>query len=124
MPACNKLASALNKQWRPYSSAKAVCIDIVEYVSKKVIHNKKGWDGFFVGVSASDPSRDSIRRQYFSSASPGNWTYDDLEPENLFYLVGIGQSLATVDGVKICNIRPNPLGLSDLFVTDLLTCES
>jgi hypothetical protein len=117
------LANTLNKQWQGSPNAKAVCTDIVDYVSKKVIKNKKGWDGFFVGISASDPSRDSIRYQYFSTSSPDSWTYDYPQPDNLFYQVGIGQSLATVDGSKICNIRPNPLGLSGLFITDLLPCE-
>jgi len=123
LPACTKLANALNKEWRGISNARAMCTDIVEYITKKVVSDKKGWDGFFVGISASDPSRDSLRYQYFSTNSPDSWTYKYPEPDKLFYQVGIGQSLATVDGKKICNIRPNPLGLSDLFVTDLLSCE-
>jgi hypothetical protein len=102
---------------------KAKCTDIVDYVVKNVVEKKNRWDGFFVGVSASDPSRDSLRYQYFYPNSPSSWTYDYPHPENLYYLVGIGQSLATVDGDRICNMRPNPLGLSDIFITDLLPCD-
>ena len=123
LPGCEKLADSLNVKWKKYGNVKARCTDIVDYVVKNVIEKRNRWDGFFVGISASDPSRESLRYQYFTPNSPSSWTYDYPYPDNLYYLVGIGQSLATVDGERICSMRPNPLGLSNIFITDLLPCN-
>lgn len=122
LPGCQKLAGMLNQEWKDIKT-KAFCTDIVYYVYKNVIEKKKDWDGFLVGIASSDPSRESLRYQYFSPDSSSSWTYSYPNPDKLYYRVGIGQSLATVDGETICNIRPNPLGLSDIFVTDLLPCN-
>ena len=66
---------------------------------------------------------DSIRNQYFSPESPESWTYEYAKAEDLFFLVGMGQSIVTVDAERICEIKPNPLGLGDIYVTDLLSCK-
>lgn len=125
LPQCPVLAAALNKQWKDQSpSIEAVCRDIVTYVVENVRGRKKPWAGFLVGVSPSAPGRDSIRNQYFSPESPESWTYDYPKPENLFYLVGMGQSLVTVDSKRVCDIKPNPLGLGDLSVSDFLPCQA
>lgn len=123
LPDCEELAESLTKIWSKNNQARAVCRDIVSYVMQNVRGKKDGnWHGFAVGVSASDPGRDSVRVQYFSPLSPESWTYDYPTPERFYYLVGMGQSLVTVDSDKICDLRPNPLGLGDVFATDLVPC--
>lgn len=121
LPDCQKLATMLNKQWR-VEKARAVCVNIVDFVYNHVINVPKNWDGILVGISPSDPGRGSLRHQYFSPNSSNSWTYKYASPDKLFYQVGIGKSFATVDGKLFCNIRPNPLGISDIFITDLLPC--
>lgn len=123
LPECQKLADTINTQWGTSSKAKAICTDIVSWAMDKVKSPKRDWDGFIVGLSASDPGRDAIRIQYFSPHSPDSWTYNSASSENFYYLVGMGQSIVTVDGVNFCDIKPNLLGLGDIFINDFLPCS-
>lgn len=122
LPGCPELAASLTASWAHDGSAKASCTNIVTFIQSRVREKTGNWSGFLVGLSPADPGRDAIRLQYFSKDSPDSLTYDFQNPERLFYLAGIGQSLVTVDGKRVCDLRPSTLGLGDIFVTDFLPC--
>ncbi len=123
LPGCRELAASLTASWTVRGRVKATCTNIVTFIQEKVREKRGKWSGFLVGVSPADPGRDSIKLQYFSKDSPDSWTYDYPRPDALFYLAGIGQSLVTVDGKQVCDLKPNVLGLGDVFVTDFVGCE-
>ena len=120
LPGCLDLAAKLTDSWS--GTAKASCANIVTYVQGKVREKRGTWSAFLVGLSPADPGRDSLKLQYFSTDSPDSLTYDFPDSEALFYLAGIGQSLVTVDGERVCDLRPNVLGLGDIFATDFVRC--
>ena len=120
LPGCRELAAELTRAWD--GRAKASCANIVSYIQTKVREKHGKWSAFLVGISPSDPGRDSLKLQYFSTESPDSLTYDFPDSEALFYLAGMGQSLVTVDGKNVCDLRPNVLGLGDIFVTDFVRC--
>lgn len=120
LPGCRELASKLTDSWS--GRAKASCVNIVTFVQEKVREKRGKWSAFLVGLSPADPGRDSLKLQYFSTDSPDSLTYDFPDSEALFYLAGIGQSLVTVDGQNVCDLRPNVLGLGDIFATDFVSC--
>lgn len=122
LPGCRELASTLTASWSQ-RRATASCVNIVTYVQGRVREKHGSWDGFLVGLSPADPGRDSLKLQYFSKYSPDSLTYDHPNPDVLFYRVGIGQSLVTVDGTNICDLRPNVLGLGDVFAADFVRCD-
>lgn len=121
LPQCRELASALTTSWR--GAAIARCVDIVAYVQRRVRERRGRWSAFLVGLSPADPGRDALRMQYFSKDSTDSLTYDYSRPEELFYRTGIGQSLVTVDGRRVCDLKPNTLGLGNIFITDLVGCD-
>lgn len=120
LPGCRELAAKLTDSWS--GRAKASCANIVTYVQGNVREKRGTWSAFLVGLSPADPGRDSLKLQYFSTDSPDSLTYDYPDSEALFYLAGIGQSLVTVDGEKVCDLKPNVLGLGDIFATDFVRC--
>lgn len=124
LPSCQELAAALSSAWEGQGRAKASCTNIVTYIQRRVREKRGRWFGFLVGLSPADPGRDSLKLQYFSKDSPDSLTYEYPNPDALFYRVGIGQSLVTVDGRRVCDLRPNVLGLGDIFVTDFIRCRN
>lgn len=123
LPECQKLAEKLNNNWIS-THAKAICGDVVTYVYHSVINKQSPWHGFLIGISSADKSRNSIQNEYFSPNTTHGLVYKHKHPEKLFYLVGIGQTSVTVDSKIICGIKPNPLGLGFIFITDLIRCPS
>lgn len=123
LPGCRDLAAALTAAWSGEGGAKASCVDIVTYIQGKVREKRTGWSGFLVGLSPGDAGRDAIKLQYFSRDSTDSLTYDYQNPDRLYYLAGIGQSLVTVDGKQVCDLKPNALGLGNIFITDLVGCD-
>jgi len=123
LPGCRELASSLTSAWKGRNGTRATCVDIVSYIQGKVRERRGRWYGFLVGLSPDDPGRDAIKLQYFSKDSRDSLTYDYSNPESLFYLAGIGQSLVTVDGRRVCDLKPNVLGLGNIFITDLVGCD-
>lgn len=124
LPGCQELAAALTAGWKGRGRAKASCTNIVTYIQSRVREKRGRWSGFLVGLSPADPGRDSLKLQYFSKDSPDSLTYEYPSPDALFYRVGIGQSLVTVDGQHVCDLRPNVLGLGDIFATDFIRCRN
>jgi hypothetical protein len=123
LPGCRSLAAALTASWSDVGEAKAECGDIVTYIQGHVREKRGGWSGFLVGLSPGDAGRDAIKLQYFSKDSTDSLTYDYPNPDALYYLAGIGQSMVTVDGQRVCELKPNALGLGNIFITDLVGCD-
>lgn len=123
LPDCRNLAAALTAFWSGEGGAKAECGDIVSYIQGRVREKRGNWSGFLVGLSPGDAGRDAIKLQYFSKDSTDSLTYDYPNPDALYYLAGIGQSMVTVDGQRVCELKPNALGLGNIFITDLLGCD-
>lgn len=122
LPGCADLAAELTAAWSA-RGGRAVCTNIVTFIQRRVREKAGRWSGFLVGVSPSDPGREALKVQYFSKDSPDSLTYESSDPERSFYLAGIGQSHVTVDGQRVCDLRPSVLGLGDIFVTDFLPCD-
>lgn len=120
LPQCSQLAKELNNFWN--DDTKAACVDIVKYVTTRITQKKSTWDGLLVGITPSDPSRKSIYYQYFSSENKLSWLKGAKKPFDDFYLVGIGQSKIIINKNKICGIQANPLGISNIILTDFNRC--
>lgn len=122
-PNCDVLRNKLNQYWHAQRiDARAVCGNtsaLAERISK---YGEIKWGAFLTPLSPGAPGRNSLRYQYFSSTTSESWLRGSTNPNTLFYLVGIGQSFATLDRRRICALAPNPLGLGDVFVSDFVAC--
>lgn len=123
-PNCSSLAETLNQLWRNESeNAEAICGNTSKLTEDFTKRNFTEWQGMLSPLSPGAPGRNAIRYQYFSPLSKESWTSSDTNPDSLFYCLGMGQSLATVDNEKICGLKPNSMGLGDVFITDLIPCN-
>ena len=124
LPGCDVLTHSLDIYWRQNEiSATARCMNTSALAEDIAKRDKKDWDAFLTPISPGAPVRDSVLDQYFSQDSRDSWVRQASIPENYFYLVGIGQSLITLDGKRFCGLKTNPLGLGDVFVTDFVDCK-
>lgn len=124
LPDCESLKSALNEHWsQAKSSALAECANTSALAEQIVKHGKSDWGGFLTPISPGVPGKNSIAYQYFSPESRESFTGPAKNAAELFYLTGIGQSFTTLDGVNLCRLKANPLGLGDVFVSDFVRCN-
>jgi protein-S-isoprenylcysteine O-methyltransferase Ste14 len=123
-PDCFNLSLDLTKFLNvDYPNLIVTCENTSQLIDEKIRQKKGNWDTFLSPLSPGAPGRDSIKYQYFSKDSLESWTEDYSIPENIFYLVGIGQSWVVVDNDVICGLTPNPLGQGDVLITDLKWCN-
>jgi len=124
IPSCKQLASKLAEKWRSdYPNLEFSCVDISAAVRDHIHSKNSGFGAVLTPLSPGAPGRDAIRYQYFSPQSSESLTRDFPNPEELFRLLGMGDSLVTVDGESLCGLKGQSLGLGDVFVTDFLKCR-
>lgn len=122
IPDCEVLSDAIEKFLVRYQIA-AKCVDTTKFLQEKVINRKHRWLAFVSPLSPGYPGRDAIQNQYFNPISRMSWTMDAPHPEKKFYLIGVGRSYITVKRNLFCGIRPSPLGMGDLVIGDLTSCQ-
>lgn len=127
MAGCAVLAHKLELHWRSLSpnimNARVLCGDTTKLIMDEVVTHKKSWSGFLTPISPGYPGRNAIEVQYFNSELSSSWLWGSRNPEKNYTLVGIGQSNLILNKKRFCKILPSPLGLGDLFITDLIPCE-
>lgn len=123
LPNCDGLATKLSQSWRDYPKIIVKCVDISSYTDKFIRTEEVRYDVFISPLSPGAPGRDAIRYQYFSADSQESWTKQHKNSEELFYLIGMGQSLVTVDGEKFCGLKPSSMGMGDIAITDFEVCR-
>ena len=120
LPDCGRLARRLNET---SPAIAAVCENTTSYIEDRIRANKKPWHGFLTPLSPGAPGRTSVVDQYFSSISRESWLRGAKNPAEHFYRVGLGKSLITIDQRLVCAITGNPMGQSDLVVSDFEYCR-
>ena len=120
---CPRLEEELRREWKKYSKLKFECADISAKIQEYIYGGKKGFGAVLTPLSPGAPGRDAIQAQYFSSFSKESFTGSFRKPEFLYRLVGMGDSVVTLDGQRFCGLKAQSLGLSDIFVSDFLPCE-
>ena len=120
MEGCPQLASELKEA---FPAMTVRCGNTTAFIEDRVRKRVAGWGGFLTPLSPGAPGRTAVLDQYFSKTSNETWLAGARDPERNFYRVGFGKSLVTVDGETVCGIRGNPMGLSDLLVSDLVPCR-
>lgn len=122
---CKVIAASLTNLWRNegWKKASAQCVDTNVYITETV-QKKLDWQAFVTPLSPGAPGKNAIQYQYFSSDSAEGFSGASKHPQENYYLIGLGQSLVTVDGVSICGLRPNSMGLGNVFVSDFLPCQN
>lgn len=123
LPKCSVLADKLTARWKELKqNAVAKCANtslLIENVTKRGLTD---WFGMMSPLSPGAPGRGAIEYQYFSPYSKESWTGKAHDASALYYMLGVGQSLATVDNERYCGLRPNSMGLGDVFITDFIRC--
>ncbi len=122
-PNCKELEAKLNNAWNNQNNVKATCVDLVDYAQKALIEKSIPWQGLLLPLSSGAPFRNAIFAQYFSKFSPESFIGKATNPENLFYLIGMGKNYVTVDKRTICGITSNSLGISDIKISDFTFCN-
>jgi protein-S-isoprenylcysteine O-methyltransferase Ste14 len=127
-PNCQPLSKTINEVFiaMGYNKLKAVCQDLSVFQKSHVspVSGDGKFDAFVSPLSPGAAGPNAIRYQYFSPLSKESYTSDYGNPEELFYLLGIGPSYVTVDGETVCDIKPNSMGLSNIMVTDFIKCDN
>ncbi len=121
---CEILAQQLNKKWRQIGFLNAVsqCEDISKFIPERVIANTKKWDGFISPITPGGYFRNAIGLEYLSKTSNESWIRGVEKTEDYFFRLGLAQTFI-VTSTRICNVLPNPMGLSDLLISDLELCN-
>ncbi len=115
---CPLLSSQLEKKIR---KAKFICSNISFY-TESIVKKGKPWSSFISPLTPGMPGKEGITEQYFSKDSSDNWLGASPERTQVF-LIGELSGLLQVKNKKICSIRPNSLGLSDITIDDFIICD-
>jgi hypothetical protein len=119
---CESLKKELNKNWEiERHSAKAECADLNTTIQDIVLKGKK-WDGFLSPLSPGAPYLSSLHDQYFSPDSNDAWIKNQHDTIS-YSLIGVGRTNLYVNRKKICDVRDNYLGLSNLHISDFVFCD-
>ena len=124
---CSRLSQKLNDYFaaNAYGGVKAICQDLLVF-QKNHVWPVSGDGKFHAFVSPLSPGAagpNAIRYQYFSPLSKESYTSNYSDPDELFYLVGVGPSYVTVDGQRFCDVKPNSMGLGNIMIDDFLECK-
>lgn len=125
LPGCAELAGSLKALWlKSGLRAEARCSNTSELIEKSVANGNLDWDGFLTPLSPASADRHAIVDQYFSANSSENWNHIDPTAQDSFRLLGLGKAFIVVRQNAFCGLKANALGLSDILISDLITCES
>ena len=123
IPHCKDLAQALEKEWHTYhNNSVAECEDIARFIPDRVLKDDGKWDAFIAPLTPGGFFKNALLNQYFSPSSHESWIKKTNSPEQYFYRIGLAQTYL-VSTSDICSITPNPMGLSDILITDLKYCD-
>jgi len=112
---CDEFVAGLNQKVKEEIF---FCGDPSALINDSIRLKNKKWHGFLTPVIPGTPIRNGTYEQYFSDYSNDSWLKDSTNSR--FNLIGTGDMFVDANVKSIASVLPNPLGLSDLFVTDLI----
>jgi hypothetical protein len=112
----------LKKELSHITSNNFECINISEF-TEKIVKTGKPFEAFISPLTPGMPGKDAIHKQYFDKKSKDNWLGVKNTKTNV-YLLGSSEGIIQVKKNKICSVRPNSLGLSDITFDDFVECNN
>lgn len=121
LPHCQELAVSLNRfsKQQKFDDYHFYCSDLMVFLTEHVRGDRQ-FDGCLVVFTPGSPYPNNIQDQYFSPQSLESMTGQARNPEDLYYLVGVGDSLIRVNPQRILDVKVNSLGLGNIFVSDMI----
>ncbi len=113
---CDDFVAGLNKKVKKEIF---YCGDPSSLINDSIRLKNRKWYGFLTPVIPGTPIRNGTYEQYFSNYSKESWLRDTTYSR--FTLIGTGDMFVDANVKSIASVLPNPLGLSDLFITDLIS---
>lgn len=98
------------------------CSNVTEFVENNVKKGMKSWDGFISPLTPGLPGKDALEIQYFTHSSTDSWLGKEDPTNSTIHLLGVSHGSLSVSS-KLCSVKPNALGLSDINIDDLHHCE-
>lgn len=119
---CNQIKESLDIFFtaKKLLNINVMCVDIAEYIPNNVLKGNE-WDVFLTPLTPGGPFIGALSEQYFSKSSKDAWI--GRTKESFFRRVAVIVTAVTTSN-EICFIKPNPLGIGDMFITDLTYCDS